>query len=97
LEVNEWWLSDACRFGIHTMVADENRVIQPMQNGTAASETNWAQELTQDLRKQSTKLGFVVDANLSNEEFFTVKSLAKVLKSKVYAPVSAEIRKIKSD
>jgi NADH dehydrogenase/NADH:ubiquinone oxidoreductase subunit G len=95
-EVNEWWLSDSCRFGIHNMVADENRVIQPLNNGAPASETSWATELTQELRKQSTKLGFVVDANLSNEEFFTVKSLAKTLKAKVYAPVSAELRKIKS-
>lgn len=92
--VNEWWLCDKGRFSIHEMVRDDARVTQPVKNGNSVSDSVWASEFTTDMKKSSGKIGFVCDANVSNEEFFTLKALARVLKAKLYAPVSPEIRKI---
>jgi NADH-quinone oxidoreductase subunit G len=92
-EVNEWWLSDACRFSIEKIVADDQRVKSPIQNGQAIEDASWASKLVQDL-KSSSKVAIACDATVSNEEFFTLKSIARILKTKVYAPVSNEIREV---
>ena len=93
-ETNEYWLSDKCRFSIHDMVRDENRVTQPMHNGATTAESHWAHDFVTELKKSSGKIGIVCDSTTSNEEFFTLKTLARVLKAKLYAPVSAEMRKM---
>ncbi len=95
-DVNEWWLSDACRFSIHQFVKDDQRVIQPVFKGEPVVGNDWASRLTQEIKKTSGKLAFVCDASTSNEEFFTLKNLARILKARVYVPVSNELRKIKN-
>jgi NADH dehydrogenase/NADH:ubiquinone oxidoreductase subunit G len=95
-DVNEWWLSDKCRFSIHGFVKDEDRITQPINNSLPMNENDWVSRFTQDIKKSSGKLAFVCTSDASNEEFFTLKTLARILKSKVYAPVSNEVRKIKN-
>jgi predicted molibdopterin-dependent oxidoreductase YjgC len=95
-EVNEWWLCDRGRFGIHR-IPDGERLRTPVKTG-APTELSTPEEIARGLAegirhlpKQS--FAVVVNSPLVNEEFYVLKELAKAAGGgRLFVPIRRETR-----
>jgi NADH dehydrogenase/NADH:ubiquinone oxidoreductase subunit G len=97
--VNEWWLCDMGRFSLHGhLTEDRLTTAHKPGNGTSLPAREALGANVAAIIKQVPKgdMAYVADASLTNEEFFQLKSLAKLAGGgKVFAPVSNEVLKIR--
>jgi predicted molibdopterin-dependent oxidoreductase YjgC len=97
LAVNEYWLCDKGRFGLHKHLTPDRLIAahKPGNGTTLVSPDQVAAMIASDFAKvPAGDMAFVADASLTNEEFFRLRGLAKTLSGKVYAPVAREVREL---